>query len=198
MPSLQEIEEAKVWARRRVKKIKLPDFMEEDREQFYIDAEIAVVKAVEDFDSKKSRFATHAYNKVSYAIKDTRRRIDLWPRSVQDKCNADEELRQRLTPISIDTMIGEACIGDIIPDDAASPEEVVTKEQHQVNLVDMMADAIYKLSEEEKRVVVSIYYNNKTLAQTQELLGYNSISKLNTIKENAFKKLRRHLSGEDL
>ncbi len=156
---------------------------------------IGLIKAIERYDSNKSKFSTYAYIKIRGEILDYLRKQDFLPRSVREKIKNGEisDLKEEIiTLVSIEEkLFGNSeryFVKDILVSEEPEPEEVLIKEEAKR----VLAEAISELSDKEQLVLQLIFVEGLDLKSIGEILGV-SVSRVSQIKTGALKRLRKLL-----
>lgn len=154
---------------------------------------IGLIKAIDNYDSKKAKFSTYAYIKIRGEILDYLRKLDFLPRSVREKLKngAASEIREEvISLISIEEkLFGNSerySLKDVISSEEPEPEELLLKEDAKR----ILSSAISKLSDKEQLVLQLIFVEELDLKSISEILGV-SVSRVSQIKTGALKKLKK-------
>ncbi|WP_456455281.1 sigma-70 family RNA polymerase sigma factor [Thermovibrio sp.] len=157
---------------------------------------IGLMKAIDNYDSKKARFSTYAYIKVRGEILDYLRKLDFLPRSVREKVKNGEwegVKEEAVFFISLEEKLFSSpdspSFKDLLSSDLPTPEqELLLKD-----LKEKLVEAIDKLSDREKLVLQLLFVEELDLKSVAEILNI-SVSRVSQIKGGALKKLRVLLS----
>ncbi len=153
---------------------------------------IGLIKALDKYDEKKSRFSTYAYIKIRGEILDYLRKLDPLPRNLREKIkNSDwEDYKEEvLFFISLERELFNGSeslrIKDTLQGDTPNPEEVVLRQE----LIELLSRAISELPEREQLVLQLLFVEELDLKSVSEVLGI-SVSRVSQLKAEALKKLR--------
>ncbi len=157
---------------------------------------IGLMKAIDNYDSRKARFSTYAYIKIRGEILDYLRKLDFLPRSVREKIkNRDgESIKEEAAFfISLEEKLFSSSdspsFKDILSSGLPTPEEELLVK----DLKERLAKAIDKLSDKEKLVLQLLFVEELDLKSVADILKV-SVSRVSQIKGGALKKLRNFLS----
>jgi len=153
---------------------------------------IGLIKALDKYDEKRSKFSTYAYIKIRGEILDYLRRLDPLPRNLREKIkNSDwEDYREEvLFFISLERELFNGSenlrVKDTLQGDTPNPEEVVLRQE----LIELLSRAISELPEREQLVLQLLFVEELDLKSVSEILGI-SVSRVSQLKAEALKKLR--------
>ncbi|RMA97493.1 sigma-70 family RNA polymerase sigma factor [Hydrogenothermus marinus] len=158
---------------------------------------IGLMKALDNYDEDKAKFSTYAYIRIRGEILDYLRSIDIVPRGIRDKIKKEEKpideimdmpLSNSAIFLSIEKAIGNSenlKFVDTLKSDMESPEEYAQK----VELREKIEATLNLLTENEKRVIQMIFFEEKDLKEISEKLGI-SIGRISQLKSQAIKKLK--------
>jgi len=157
---------------------------------------IGLMKAIDNYDSKKARFSTYAYIKVRGEILDYLRKLDFLPRSVREKVKNSEwegVKEEAVFFVSLEEKLfsnsDSPSFKDLLSSDLPNPEqELLLKD-----LKEKLVEAMDKLSDREKLVLQLLFVEELDLKSVAEILNI-SVSRVSQIKGGALKKLRAFLS----
>ena len=156
---------------------------------------IGLIKAIDKYDENKAKFSTYAYIKIRGEILDFLRKLDFVSRSVREKIkNGDWEDVKSEAAIFLsieESLFGDdssLTLGDTLASSEASPEEVVISK----DLKRVLAEAVSKLSDNEKLVLQLLFVEEFDLKSAAEVMGV-SVSRVSQIKKAALLKLREFL-----
>ena len=153
---------------------------------------IGLIKALDKYDEKRSKFSTYAYIKIRGEILDYLRRLDPLPRNLREKIkNSDwEDYKEEV--LFFISLEGELFNGsenlrvkDTLQGDTPNPEEVVLRQE----LIELLSKAISELPEREQLVLQLLFVEELDLKSVSEILGI-SVSRVSQLKAEALKKLR--------
>lgn len=158
---------------------------------------IGLMKALDNYDEDKAKFSTYAYIRIRGEILDYLRSIDIVPRGIRDKIKKKEKpidetmdipISNSAIFLSIEKAIGNSenlKFVDTLKSDMESPEEYAQK----VELREKIEATLNLLTENEKRVIQMIFFEEKDLKEISERLDI-SMGRISQIKSQAIKKLR--------
>lgn len=156
---------------------------------------IGLIKAVENYNEVKAKFSTYAYIKIRGEILDFLRRLDPLPRNLRNKLKNskwDEVKEEAVFFLSIEeNLFGNSDgikIKDTLTSNVLDPEEEIEKKEK----IELLSNAINKLSEKEQLVLQLVFVEELDLKSIAEILNI-SVSRVSQIKTNALKKLRNLL-----
>ncbi len=161
---------------------------------------IGLMKALDKYDKEKAKFSTYAYIRIRGEILDYLRSLDIVPRGIRDKIKKDEKPidEQMEIPISnsaIFLSIEKAINGaedikilDTLRSDIETPEEYAEKVEIREKLQSIMEN----LTENEKKVLQMIFFEEKDLKEISQILGI-SPGRISQLKSQGIKKMKKHL-----
>jgi len=153
---------------------------------------IGLIKAVENYNEKKSSFSTYAYIKIRGEILDYLRKIDPLPRNVRSKIKKSDwnGIKDEVSFfISLERELFNGSdtlkIKDILVSNVINPEIDLIKKE----LTALLSRAIGELSEREQLVLQLLFVEELDLKSVAEILGV-TVSRVSQIKAGALKKLK--------
>ena len=158
---------------------------------------IGLLKALDKYDKDRAKFSTYAYIRIRGEILDYLRSLDIVPRGIRDKIRKDEKpvdetmdipLSNSAIFLSIEKAIGDTDdlkFVDTLKSNLESPEEYAEK----IELREKLDGVLNLLTENEKRVIQMIYFEEKDLKEISEVLNI-SMGRISQLKSQALKKLK--------
>jgi RNA polymerase sigma factor for flagellar operon FliA len=153
---------------------------------------IGLIKAVENYNEKKSSFSTYAYIKIRGEILDYLRKLDPLPRNVRSKIKKSDwnGIKDEVSFfISIERELFNGSdtlkIKDTLVSSVINPETDLIKKE----LTALLSRAIEELSEREQLVLQLLFVEELDLKSVAEVLGV-TVSRVSQIKAGALKKLK--------
>ncbi|SMO56506.1 RNA polymerase, sigma 28 subunit, SigD/FliA/WhiG [Balnearium lithotrophicum] len=153
---------------------------------------IGLIKAVENYNEKKSSFSTYAYIKIRGEILDYLRKLDPLPRNIRNKIKKSDwnEIKDEVSFfISIERELFNGSdtlkIKDTLVSSVINPETDLIKKE----LTALLSRAIGELSEREQLVLQLLFVEELDLKSVAEILGV-TVSRVSQIKAGALKKLK--------
>jgi RNA polymerase sigma factor for flagellar operon FliA len=161
---------------------------------------IGLLKALDNYNEDLAKFSTYAYIRIRGEILDYLRSLDIFPRGIRDKIKKDEKpvdenmeipLSSSAVFLSIEKAIGgteDLKLIDILKSNSETPEEYVQK----VELREKIEDVLNLLTENEKKVIQMIFFEEKDLKEISEILGI-SMGRISQLKSQGLKKMKNLL-----
>ncbi len=161
---------------------------------------IGLLKALDNYNEDFAKFSTYAYIRIRGEILDYLRSLDIVPRGIRDKIKKeekpiDEQMEIPLSSSAIFLSIEKAIGGtedlkliDTLRSKAESPEEYAYK----IELREKIEDTLNLLTENEKKVIQMIFFEEKDLKEISEILGI-SMGRISQLKSQGLKKLKKLL-----
>ncbi len=153
---------------------------------------IGLIKAVENYNEKKSSFSTYAYIKIRGEILDYLRKLDPLPRNVRSKIKKSDwnGIKDEVSFfISIERELFNGSdtlkIKDTLVSSVINPETDLIKKE----LTALLSRAIEELSEREQLVLQLLFVEELDLKSVAEVLEV-TVSRVSQIKAGALKKLK--------